>query len=275
MKKSVFRLLAAGALCLACSCDDNDGDYAAYTDFVTVRTTAAEADYYFLLDDGKTLYPGDRDRIGVYEAVDGPRAQLFFSLLPETEPGYDYSAAIYEIRDIYTGHTRLLTVGELALLPDDATSLHSAWLRKNYLTLQIAYPVTDNSKHNFVLACVGPEAEGGEAQTGDSAGELAVASTGELAVVPDGELAVAPAGDLVVAPAAAPAGKQSGEQTNAGYLEVELRHDAAGDTAGENRVCCISFPLEPLGTLMQGKKGLSLRVRTQYNGTKNIQIDMQ
>ncbi len=267
MKKSVFRLLAAGALCLACSCDDNDGDYAAYTDFVTVRTTAAEADYYFLLDDGKTLYPGDRERIGVYEAVDGQRAQLFFSLLAETEPGYDYSAAIYEIRDIYTGQTRLLTVGELALLPDDATSLHSAWLRKNYLTLQIAYPVTDNSKHNFVLACVGPEAEGGEAQAGDSAGVQAGTPAEDSA----GELVEIPAGELAVAPAAASAGALAAAE----YLEVELRHDAAGDTAGENRVCCISFPLEPLGTLMQGKKGLSLRVRTQYNGTKNIQIDMQ
>lgn len=243
MKKSVFRLLAAGLLCLTCSCDDNDGDYAAYTDFVTVRTTAAEADYYFLLDDGKTLYPGDRERIGVYEAVDGQRAQLFFSLLPETEPGYDYSAAIYDIRDIYTGQTRLLSGEELELLPDDKTSLHNAWLRKNYLTLQIAYPVTDNSKHNFVLACVGPETEGGETQAG--------AST------------------------EARAEKSADAPVEAGYLEVELRHDAAGDTAGENRVCYISFPLEPLSTLMQGCKGLSLRVRTQYNGTKSVRIDMR
>lgn len=227
MNKYVFKPLVALLLLACCSCDDNDGDYAAYMDFVTVRTLATSSDCYFQLDDGQTLYPGDRSRIGIYDAVDGQRALLYFSLLSETVPGYDYNAAIYEIRDIYTGETRLLTAEELALLPDDKVSLYDAWLRTNYLTLQIVYPVADNSKHNFTLACAEPA--------------------------------------------------QSGEETSddAEYLEVELRHDASGDTEGENRNCYISFPLEPLRTLLEGRKGISLRIQTQYNGVKSFQIDMR
>lgn len=148
MKKTLLSLLFLVAFC---SCQDNDGDYAEYMDFVTVETDATAAGYHFRMDDGRSLYPGDRTRIGAYDAVQGQRALLYFNLLDERVEGFDYNAAIYAIRDIYTGAVRMVSDEELAELPDAPTSLLEYRLRNDYLTLRIAYPVVDNSKHNFLL----------------------------------------------------------------------------------------------------------------------------
>ncbi|WP_418982885.1 hypothetical protein [Alistipes sp.] len=220
MKKTGLLLLAAAAF--LASCNDTDGDYAAYSYFVTVKTST-EAPYYFQLDDNKTLYPGDTSRIGAYKPEDGQRAILYFNLLPDNVPGYDYNIAAYYIRDIYTSEARIMTQDELDALADDAVSLIDAQLSGKYLTLRVAYPVSDNSKHKFRLVRV-----------------------------------------------------QTPQQTptHEGYLDVELRHDADGDT-GSDDYYYISFSLDELKEPMQGMKGLTLRVKTQLNGVKYVQISLR
>lgn len=155
MKKTLLSLLL---LCTLGACNDNDGDYAEYMDFVTVETDATAAGYHFRMDDGKSLHPGDITRVGAYDAVQGQRALLYFSLLPERIEGFDYNAAIYAIHDIYTGTTRLVDDDELDAMPDDPMQALECRLRNGYLTLRVAYPVADNSKHNFQLAVLRPAA---------------------------------------------------------------------------------------------------------------------
>lgn len=221
MKKTDLLLFAAATLLGFGSCNDSDGDYAAYRDLVTVRTTA-ENEFHFELDNEKTLYPGDQSRFTGYQAVDGQRAILFFNLLSESVAGFNYNAAVYCIQDIYTADARIVTQDELDAMADDQVSFIDAQLSKNYLTLRVAYPVTDNKKHAFHL--VRSETLQGETPT------------------------------------------------YAGYLDVELRHDAGGDAQGQDLSYYISFSLEELHPLMQDHKGVTLRVNTQFNGIKHIQI---
>lgn len=209
--KKIGWLLFAAALLVAC--DDNDGDYAAYRDIVTVRRTAG-SDLYFEMNNARTLYPGDRSRIAEYDAEDGQRAILWFNLLSEAVAGYDYNVAAYYIEDIYTARARIVEPEELDALPDDALTLRDAELTATHLTLIVSYPVSDNRNHAFELV----RAESPDADT----------------------------------------------PTHAGYLDVELRHDAGGDT-GPYREYYISFSLDELQEAMHDMNGLTLRVKSDQD----------
>ena len=49
-------------------------------------------EYYFALDEGSTMYPGDTTAIAGYDVVDGQRAFIYFQMLDEEVQGYDYNA---------------------------------------------------------------------------------------------------------------------------------------------------------------------------------------
>lgn len=64
------------------------------------------------------------------------------------------------------------------------------------------------------------------------------------------------------------------EQTNEGYLDVELRHNAGGDTQGYDKGYYISFDLSGIAERLEGKKGVTLRIKTRENGTKYLKLDL-
>lgn len=64
------------------------------------------------------------------------------------------------------------------------------------------------------------------------------------------------------------------ETSTENYLDVELRHGAGGDIQGYTHFTYISFDLSGIAHLLEGKKGLSLRIRTQQNGTKYLTFDL-
>lgn len=151
MKKAALFLVAGLAAISLPSCHDSNSDYAKYAEFVTVHTSTFSGDYYFEIDNGKTIYPGDKSRIGTYEATEGKRAYVAFDLLPKLE-GYDYNAKIYSIGNLFTGKARTVsTQDELSDIKDDPISIDGARLAKKHFTLGVIYPVNDNSKHEFEL----------------------------------------------------------------------------------------------------------------------------
>ncbi len=63
-------------------------------------------------------------------------------------------------------------------------------------------------------------------------------------------------------------------EENKEYLEVELRHNPNGDVGGYNRDYYVSFDMTPLQTLLDGKTGINLTVKTQLNGTVKLKFDL-
>ena len=148
MKKIGLFLIAAMAVFAFTSCnDDTDGDYPRYTPLITtVRTIGGEegeasADYYFQRDNGEKLYPSDKTRVPDYKGKERQRAIIWFNLLKESVPDYDYNIALYAVDEIFTGKAQVVNTAE------ELEALGTAKTGFNAL-----YAVRDNSKHTFTLA---------------------------------------------------------------------------------------------------------------------------
>lgn len=208
--------------------DDYDGDYPRYRPLITTVHTLDGSDYYLERDNGETLYPSDKTYVQGYKAEDNQRVVILFNLLPEI-PDYDYNIKLYDIENIFTGSSQIVDeASELDELGDDPTGFPVNYneffnLTKQWMTLNVVYSVTDNSKHAFTLIV-----------------------------------------NNVDAP----------ETTHAEYLDVELRHNAGGDTAGPDRRFYISFDLSGIADQMEGKKGVTLRIKTRENGTHYLKLDL-
>ena len=102
MKKQYLLL---SLLCLAAfipACDKDESDYPSYISFATVAVPAQSSrNYYFVLDDGATVYPSDKDRI-MYNAngKNGNRAVIYYNFLASSVPGFDHNIALYDVVDI-------------------------------------------------------------------------------------------------------------------------------------------------------------------------------
>ena len=164
MKKIGLFLIAAMAVFAFTSCnDDTDGDYPRYTPLITtVRTIGGEegeasADYYFQRDNGEKLYPSDKTRVPDYKGKERQRAIIWFNLLKESVPDYDYNIALYAVDEIFTGKAQVVnTAEELEALGTAKTGFKDSKelfnLSKEWLTFYALYAVRDNSKHTFTLA---------------------------------------------------------------------------------------------------------------------------
>ena len=162
MKKFGLFLIAAMAVFAFTSCnDDTDGDYPRYTPLITTVHTIggeageASADYYFQRDNGEKLYPSDKTRVPNYRGKERQRAIIWFNLLKESVPDYDYNIALYAVDEIFTGKAQVVSTGtELEELGTAKTGFQDGTfnLSKEWLTFSALYAVRDNSKHTFTLA---------------------------------------------------------------------------------------------------------------------------
>ncbi|MEG1863916.1 MAG: NigD-like C-terminal domain-containing protein [Alistipes sp.] len=59
-----------------------------------------------------------------------------------------------------------------------------------------------------------------------------------------------------------------------GYLNVELRHNAGGETQGSEGQYWTSYNLDALKEAMKGMTGLTVRVNTQRNNVQYYKIDL-
>ena len=162
MKKIGLFLIAAMAVLAFTSCnDDTDGDYPRYTPLITTVHTIggeageASADYYFQRDNGEKLYPSDKTRVPNYRGKERQRAIIWFNLLKESVPDYDYNIALYAVDEIFTGKAQVVnTAEELEELGTAKTGFKEGMfnLSNEWLTFYALYAANDNSKHTFSLA---------------------------------------------------------------------------------------------------------------------------
>lgn len=155
MKKFSLFLLTALAAAAFTSCNDSEGDYPNYGQFVSVYPLS-DNDFYLKTNSGKTLYPGDKSRIGGYRVGEAKtpaqRALIYYNLLDQKAEGYDYNIQPYVLYDIYTNAAKIVsTTEELDKLANEKTSFGEMELSSDFLTLVLMYPVIDNTKHTFDL----------------------------------------------------------------------------------------------------------------------------
>ena len=99
-----------------------------------------------MLDDDKTVYPSDKSRVAGYKPEDDQRVIIFFNLLKTGVEGYDYNIALYDVRNIYTGETRIVTTQEeVEELPDAQTSYFGGSMNSNWLNVGIGFYASDLS----------------------------------------------------------------------------------------------------------------------------------
>ena len=56
------------------------------------------------------------------------------------------------------------------------------------------------------------------------------------------------------------------------YVTLEFRHNANQDPANEPGLAIVSYKLDAISPLLEGKKGLRIRVRTLYDGVKYQEV---
>ncbi len=154
IKKGLITLLLAGASAMLSSClDDAENSYSQLT-IGTVRIIENN-DYYFQLDPGSKMYPGDTTRINNYPLKEGQRAFINFDLLDEKIPGYEYNALIYKIENILTK--------DILRMPSDITeeevgndkiNITNIWISEGFLNIQYQFFYDKNSDKKHLLNLV-------------------------------------------------------------------------------------------------------------------------
>lgn len=104
MKTFKLFLLAAIALPLLHSCNDSDIEGADSRALVTILNPGGlAAGYYFKADNSQTFYPSQfATALEGYTPKDGQRAFVYYSLLDEKSPKYDYNIKLYAITELLT-----------------------------------------------------------------------------------------------------------------------------------------------------------------------------
>ncbi len=125
-------------LCLAAiltGCEKGENDYPSYISFTTVGVPENPDHYFFILDDGTTVYPGDKERI-MYNAngKNGNRAVIYYKFLAQPVMGFDRNIALYDVvdltsKDISTADntSTLLTLGDAPVGVEEAR-ISGGWL---------------------------------------------------------------------------------------------------------------------------------------------------
>lgn len=206
MKKFGLFLFAAFAALGLASCNDTKSEGPDYQFFVTAHTGAGG--YYFEMDNGKTVWPGDK-RVNISPA-EGQRALILISLLDVPVTGYDYNAVLYGYGPVDAAPVEVVaTAEELAQLKNDPTVGAVGQFSGDWINLIVRYTTasSDQSSHKFRLIVNRTE--------------------------PD--------------------------ESDDGYLTLELRHDAGSDRTGYYNDRALSFKTDGISGLLEGKEGVVIR----------------
>ena len=160
MKKNLLYLLLVALtapLLHSCLDDDDDSTCDSLLAMGTVKVIEGR-DYYFALDGGTTMYPGDTTYIHNYALNDGQRAFVHFIPLDEGVSGYDYNARILEIENILTKDIYFMPTEKADSIGQDPIDIISAWVKQDYLNIQFRFYSNPASNVAHMLNLVVDEA---------------------------------------------------------------------------------------------------------------------
>lgn len=158
---NVFLLLFITMPLLQSCLDDWDDSERSSLTVGTVRIIEGK-DYYFSLDDGSKMYPGDTVYVNNYTLVEGQRAFVYFNLLDEKIDGYDYNAKINHIENILTKDIYSMPAEKADSIGDDRINATNLWITGNYLNIQYQLYHSDNPEKKHMLNLVINEASDGK-----------------------------------------------------------------------------------------------------------------
>nr|WP_302830194.1 NigD-like protein [uncultured Bacteroides sp.] len=158
---NAFLLLFITMPLLQSCLDDWDDSERSSLTVGTVRIIEGK-DYYFSLDDGSKMYPGDTLYVNNYTLVEGQRAFVYFNLLDEKIDGYDYNAKINHIENILTKDIYSMPAEKADSIGDDRINATNLWITGNYLNIQYQLYHSDNPDKKHMLNLVINEASDGK-----------------------------------------------------------------------------------------------------------------
>lgn len=119
-------------------------------------------DYYFALDEGTKMFPGDTAYINNYTLIEGQRAFVNFYLMDEKIDGYDYNAQIYHIENILTKDIYSMPAEKADSIGDDRINATNLWITGDYLNIQYQLYHSNNESKKHMLNLVINEASDGK-----------------------------------------------------------------------------------------------------------------
>ena len=121
------------------SCDESDdyslGDF--WVDIATVETDDNSSAYWFILDDGTTLWPAASDI--QYLPKQGQRIILNYSILSNQKNEFDHYIKINYIWDILTKKTIVLTATNADSIGNDPVKINDMWIGNHYLNVDFLF----------------------------------------------------------------------------------------------------------------------------------------
>ena len=152
-------LLIAMPVLQSCLDDWNDNERSSLT-IGTVRIIDGK-DYYFALDEGTRMFPGDTAQVNNYTLVEGQRAFVYFNLLDEKVDGYDYNAKINHVENILTKDIYFMPAEKADSIGDDRINITNMWITGNYLNIQYQlYHSNSNDKKHMLNLIVNETSDG-------------------------------------------------------------------------------------------------------------------
>lgn len=219
-------LFIAMPLLQSCLEDDWDYQYPSLFGIGTLKVIEGN-DYYFALDEGSKLYPGDTSALRDYTVTDGQRAFVYFNELSEKKEGYEYNAQIKHIENILTKDIYSMPADKADSIGDDPINLlEPIWVTGNFLNIKYQFYHSNDKEKPHML-------------------------------------------NLVINEAA------TDEELKPDYLNLEFRHNAFKDAQTILAPGLVSFKLDNISHLLEGKKGVSVRVKSLYDGVKYITFDFE
>ncbi|HBO07391.1 MULTISPECIES: NigD-like protein [unclassified Bacteroides] len=157
---AAFLLLFIAMPTLQSCLDDWDDSNRSSLTIGTVRIVDGK-DYYFALDEGTKMFPGDTAQINNYTLIEGQRAFVYFNLLDEKVNGYDYNAKINHVENILTKDIYFMPAEKADSIGDDRINITNMWITDNYLNIQYQlYHSGDDEKKHMLNLIVNESSDG-------------------------------------------------------------------------------------------------------------------
>ena len=163
---AAFLLLFIATPVLQSCLDDWDDDEHPLLAIGTVRIIDGK-DYYFALDEGTKMFPGDTAQVDNYTLVEGQRAFVYFNLLDEEVTGYDYNAKINHVENILTKDIYFMPAEkadswcQLIFSHTPRPVSTNMWITDNYLNIQYQlYHSNSNDKKHMLNLIVNEASDG-------------------------------------------------------------------------------------------------------------------